>query len=220
MPESKIIFSNDKGLYATENSFLIDDREKNIKSFRDNGGKSIEFFGNETPVKKVIEEIENIQIEDKENGDNKEVESNTTTTFSGHKTAGKKEWNGLTLTIENPKGSVRKGIDPDGTPWETKMVYDYGYINKTDSMEIGGDHLDYFQGPYKYAKKVYVIKIQDPETKIPEEDKCFLDFKTKGLAVKAFQQSYDEKWKQRINKIKTLPVKEFKEKILNKLIDL
>ncbi|MBE0437901.1 MAG: hypothetical protein IBX56_19140, partial [Methylomicrobium sp.] len=47
---------------------------------------------------------------------------------------------GLRVSIENPEGSVRSGVDPDGNPWEVRMVYPYGYI--LDSLGPDGDHVD------------------------------------------------------------------------------
>ncbi len=34
---------------------------------------------------------------------------------------------GLSLAIENPKGSVRRGTDPDGKEWSHAMSDHYGY---------------------------------------------------------------------------------------------
>lgn len=35
---------------------------------------------------------------------------------------------GLDISIENPKGSFRSGVDKDGKPWSVKMPSHYGYI--------------------------------------------------------------------------------------------
>ena len=42
---------------------------------------------------------------------------------------------GLDITIENPKGSVRSGVDADGNPWEVTMNNTYGYIRGTESVD-------------------------------------------------------------------------------------
>lgn len=49
---------------------------------------------------------------------------------------------GLDISIENPKGSIRSGKDSDGETWETKMNNDYGYIKGTVGKDK--DHLDVF----------------------------------------------------------------------------
>jgi len=40
---------------------------------------------------------------------------------------------GLDITIENPKGSTRSGVDNNGKAWSTEMKHDYGYIRKMRS---------------------------------------------------------------------------------------
>ena len=39
---------------------------------------------------------------------------------ANYKLDGRTEFRGLQISIENKKGSVRKGVDKDGTPWEQK----------------------------------------------------------------------------------------------------
>lgn len=46
------------------------------------------------------------------------------------------------VTIENPKGSIRSGIDANGNRWETAMQNTYGYIRGTKGVD--GDHIDVF----------------------------------------------------------------------------
>ena len=61
-------------------------------------------------------------------------------TWSGHKLQDRTSWNGLKISIENKKGSVRRGVDKDGHQWATKMHFDYGYIRGSEGTD--GDHLD------------------------------------------------------------------------------
>ena len=49
---------------------------------------------------------------------------------------------GMDVTIENPKGSIRRGTDADGKKWESEMHYDYGYIRGTKAVD--NDHIDIF----------------------------------------------------------------------------
>lgn len=49
---------------------------------------------------------------------------------------------GMRISIENPKYSIRSGKDADGTPWETRMTMDYGYIRGTQGKDK--DHIDIF----------------------------------------------------------------------------
>jgi hypothetical protein len=61
-------------------------------------------------------------------------------TWSGHKLQGRAKVQGMDISIENKKGSVRNGIDKDGHEWNTRMNYDYGYIRGTVGKDK--DHLD------------------------------------------------------------------------------
>ena len=46
------------------------------------------------------------------------------------------------ISIEQPKGSVRSGVDANGKKWETTMQNTYGYIRGTEGVD--GDHIDVF----------------------------------------------------------------------------
>lgn len=46
------------------------------------------------------------------------------------------------ITVENPKGSVRRGTDASGKAWEQTMRNTYGYIRGTEGVD--GDHIDVF----------------------------------------------------------------------------
>ena len=50
--------------------------------------------------------------------------------------------NGFDISIENPKGSYRRGKDRNGKEWKTLMHHDYGYFRKTVGKD--GDAVDVF----------------------------------------------------------------------------
>ena len=45
---------------------------------------------------------------------------------------------GFNITVENPKGSYRRGKDNNGKEWKVKMQNHYGYFTKTKGKD--GDH--------------------------------------------------------------------------------
>lgn len=47
---------------------------------------------------------------------------------------------GMSISLENPKGSKRCGTDRDGQNWEVVMPYNYGYIRNSEGND--GDHVD------------------------------------------------------------------------------
>ena len=129
-------------------------------------------------------------------------------TWSGHKLQDRTSWNGLKISIENKKGSVRRGVDKDGHQWATKMHFDYGYIRGSEGTD--GDHL----GDNMDAKKVYIVHQNDPVTHKYDEDKCMLGFDTLEDAKKAYLMQYDRPGF--LGKIDTMDFDEFKEFILLK----
>lgn len=137
------------------------------------------------------------------------------------KPQGKERIFGIPILIENKKGSVRRGKDPDGVPWRTVMRDHYGEFTGVPGTD--GDYLDVFIGPEarKIKKtdgkegvfdKVWVIHAKDKDTGRYDEDKVMFGYKTKEDAVRAFKQHYDqpEKFMGPVNEYSLL---EFKDKI-------
>lgn len=98
---------------------------------------------------------------------------------------------GLKISIENPKGSYRKGKDKDGKEWKTLMHNDYGYFNRTLGKD--GDAVDVFIGPNLDSDKVYPID-QFIDGKF-DETKVMLGFDSKEEAKQAYLSNYDKNWK-------------------------
>ena len=126
-------------------------------------------------------------------------------TFSGHKLDGWDNWNGLDISIENSRGTFRRGTDPDGNEWSRFMFHDYGYIKLTH-----GDHVDVYIGPDRLSEKVYVIHQLDPQTGAYDEDKCFIGFRRADDARRAFYWQYDHPTKF-YGSMDTYDIDEFKQ---------
>lgn len=100
-------------------------------------------------------------------------------------------WRGLVIRVENEAGSVRCGRKPDGTPWETRLLYPYGYVAGTEGVD--GDEVDVFLGPNLDAPLVFVVhqrKVGD--WRRYDEDKVMLGFETEDDARLAFLRNYDD----------------------------
>jgi len=91
---------------------------------------------------------------------------------SGNYRKGHIRLHGLSITIENPKGSTRSGKSPDGKSWEVKMPAHYGYIRSSDAVD--GDQVDVYIGPVPESEKVFVVDQIDPATGKFDEHKVFL----------------------------------------------
>ncbi len=98
---------------------------------------------------------------------------------------------GLNFSIENPKGSKRKGKDKDGTPWEITMTATYGYVKGTKGRD--GDQLDVFFGPKHSSDKVFVVD-QMVGGKF-DEHKCVLFTSSEDEARELYLSNYPKDWK-------------------------
>jgi len=99
---------------------------------------------------------------------------------------------GLLLGIENPRGTIRQGMDLDGNNWSSKMPHHYGYIKGVAGAD--GDELDCFVGPNLKSDQVFVINQNDPKTGEFDEHKCMLGFDAPEDAKAAYQSSYQDGW--------------------------
>ncbi len=137
---------------------------------------------------------------------------NESKTFSGWKLQGKTEFQGLKISIENKKGSTRKGQDEDGKEWKTFMHYDYGYIRMTEGVD--GDHVDCYLGPNKKSTKVFIVHQNNPKTKAYDEDKVMLGFDSPHQAKTAYKNQYDSPGF--FGSMTTTDIETFKEWVLDK----
>ena len=100
---------------------------------------------------------------------------------------------GFDISIENPKGSVRRGVSPDGKAWETKMNNTYGYIRRTEGPD--GDHIDVFLSDNPEQGNVFVVDQVDPKTGQFDEHKVMYGFNSADEARAAYLSNYEKGWK-------------------------
>lgn len=116
---------------------------------------------------------------------------------------------GLPISVETKKGQARSGIGADGNAWSVKMPADYGYIRKTEGAD--GDHVDCYIGPDADAPRVWVIDQVDPKTRIFDEHKLMLGFKSRGHAELTYRAGFsDGKGGRRIGAITEMTVPQLK----------
>lgn len=98
------------------------------------------------------------------------------------------------ITIENPKGSVRSGIDTEGNKWETIMQNTYGYIRGTEGVD--GDHIDVFLSDDIdgwNGRRVFVVDQYNEDGSF-DEHKVMLGFNETDDAEAAYFANYDSDW--------------------------
>jgi hypothetical protein len=125
---------------------------------------------------------------------------------------GRMNFQGLNISVENRKGSIRQWYDPhnkeNGT---TRMKCPYGYIRMTEGSD--GDHVDCYVGPHKDAKSAYIVhQMKAPEFKTYDEQKCMLGFASMSEAKSAYLAHYNDK--RFLGSMTTMPMEQFKDKVL------
>lgn len=99
---------------------------------------------------------------------------------------------GYRITIENPKGSVRRGTDSKGNAWENTLNNDYGYIRGTEGVD--GDHIDVYLSGNPSEGNVFVIDQVNPSTREFDEHKVMYGFNSAEEAREAYLANFSEGW--------------------------
>lgn len=112
---------------------------------------------------------------------------------SGNYKMGHIRLDGYNISLENPKGSVRKGVDENGKAWESEMKNDYGYLRGTEGVD--GDHIDVFLSDTPEQGEVFVVDQVNPKTGKFDEHKVMYGFNSVDEAKSAYLSNYEEGWK-------------------------
>lgn len=114
--------------------------------------------------------------------------------------------NGFDITIENPKGSVRSGVDASGKKWSVEMKNHYGYFKRTEGYD--GDQIDTFIGENPESSAIFVVD-QVNNDKTFDESKVMLGFNSIDEAREAYLSNYEAGW-QGLGAITETTVDDFK----------
>lgn len=144
-----------------------------------------------TELEAKQDEIEQQELETATHPDNDLPQPTQGQKEAGNYKKGHVTIQGLDVTIENPKGSIRSGIDSDGESWSQEMKNTYGYILGTTGKDA--DHIDVFLGENPLSKKVFVID-QINKNKLFDEHKVMLGFNSIEEAQAAYLSNYEEGW--------------------------
>lgn len=148
-------------------------------------------------VQYVMQQQNKLSEQVAENISQAESEVNTNPTEAqkeaGNYKKGHVKIDGYDITIEQPKGSTRSGVDENGNKWETKMNNTYGYIRGTQSVD--SDHIDVFLSDNPTEGNVYVVDQINQETGEFDEHKVMYGFNSMEEAREAYLSNYSEGWK-------------------------
>lgn len=129
---------------------------------------------------------------------------------AGNYPKAKRKFQGLDISIENPRGSIRSGVDAGGKKWSTAMQHDYGYIRGT--LGVDGDHFDCLIGTSSAAPTAYVVTTKaPPDFQKDDEQKALLGFGSEEEAREAFAAMYDNPGF--FGSMRAMPMDEFKRQV-------
>jgi len=137
-------------------------------------------------IKEVAQSHEITQAEKQVNIDPTEAQKEAGNYKMGHVSI-----NGFDVTIENPKGSTRSGVDAEGKPWSIDMANSYGYIKGTKGKD--GDHVDVFVGNSPLSDKVFVVDQINKDGSF-DEHKVMMGFNSIEEAQAAYLANYEQGW--------------------------
>lgn len=129
---------------------------------------------------------------------------------AGNYKVGRLRISGLDISVENPQGSTRSGVDRDGKPWENTLQHHYGYIRGTVGADK--DHVDAFVKPgtpEDFSGQVFVADQIDPATGKFDEHKVLIGFDSEQEARDAYAANYAKGWKG-LKAVTPMSVDEFK----------
>ena len=116
------------------------------------------------------------------------------------------------VVIEQPRGSVRSGVDANGKAWETTMQNTYGYFGGTKGVD--GDAIDVFLGNDLDGwdgTTVFVVDQYNPDGSF-DEHKVMLGFNSQEEAEAAYFANYEADWaKTHRTEVTAVPLADFTE---------
>jgi RNA polymerase sigma factor (sigma-70 family) len=125
---------------------------------------------------------------------------------AGNYKKGRFSWNGMQIVIENPRGSVRRGVASNGEIWKRDMTAHYGYISGTKGTD--GDQVDVFMGRNPESEVVFVICQTNKDGSF-DEHKAILGTTNERKARDLYLSHYPKGWK--CGKVVAMTVAQFKE---------
>jgi 5'(3')-deoxyribonucleotidase len=195
-----VIFSSSKADYVEgEQSILIDDMDYNLDPWESEGGTAINFnksndkiikiisnvFDDQKHIEKVKQQLDEMQVDDTPTESQKE---------SGNYKKGDVIIKGMKIKIENPKGSIRWGINFNGQKWIQRMTCHYGYITGYGDAE-DGDKVDVFIGDKLNASRCFIVNQINPISGLFDEHKIILCVDNIKEAEELYKSNYKQNWK-------------------------
>lgn len=117
---------------------------------------------------------------------------------AGNYKLGHIRFGGYKMSIENPKGSTRSGVDANGKPWSITMHDTYGYIGEKYGAD--GDHLDFFINDDadldKWDGFVFIVDQKNEDGSF-DEHKVMYGYPNLRTAKEAYLRNYEDGWEDK-----------------------
>lgn len=112
---------------------------------------------------------------------------------SGNYSKGAMTIGGLSISIENPAFSTRKGISESGEEWQIEMKHHYGYFNGTKGVD--GDEVDVFvkNNLVTAPDHAFIISQVKPDRTF-DEHKVVIGATTEDEAKEIYHSNYKAGW--------------------------
>ena len=109
---------------------------------------------------------------------------------SGNYRKGRFQLRGMTIVVENPKGSTRTGTGKDGQTWSVSMPATYGYIARTEGAD--GDQVDVYIGSDPESGAAYIIDQVSADTGLFDEHKVMLGYTSAEAALADYDAAFSD----------------------------
>lgn len=103
---------------------------------------------------------------------------------------------GMDVSIENPKGSIRRSKADAAEPWQVRMPAHYGYIR--GSRGADGDHVDLFIGDRGDNGRFWVINQTTPDGRQFDEHKVVTGVDSAAEATALYKASFADNFGDRV----------------------
>jgi hypothetical protein len=122
---------------------------------------------------------------------------------------------GLDVSVENPAGSERSGVDETGKPWSSTLEAHYGYVKGVPARAPDKEHIDVFikpGTPLDFDGDVFVVD-QNRKSGHFDEPKAILGASSVREARDIYLANYSADQVNRIRAITRLPINEFRARL-------
>lgn len=113
---------------------------------------------------------------------------------------------GLDIAVENPRGSERRGTDPNGKEWAHTMSDHYGYFKR--SIGADNENIDTYVGRNPESDQIFIVDQIDQKTGGFDEHKVMMGFNSQEEAIQAYSSNFDDGWN--VGPVRAMSKDEFK----------